>query len=133
MKDGETMTNQEIFNISVTHLRKQNAKSYLAKDDPKNTDGEMCAYRSPDGKQCAAGPLIQDDKYDPEMEGKAFFAVNQEFNLGYSSLDYSNINCNIKLISVLQSIHDREPIENWENKFEETSRIFNLVLPSTEG
>ena len=53
---------QEVFDQIVTHLLTQNKQSKYYKDLRT-----FCAYRSGDLK-CAAGCLIDDDEYSPEME-----------------------------------------------------------------
>lgn len=38
---------------------------------PSNQNGStFCMYRNPEGRACAAGVLIPDDKYDSDMEAK---------------------------------------------------------------
>ena len=53
-------TEQEIFDQVVTHLAKQRIGSFM--------EGKGCAYRGEGGTMCAAGCLIADDEYDPQMD-----------------------------------------------------------------
>lgn len=53
---------QEIFDKVYTHLEQQGGASAL--------ETGACLYRSEDGKMCAVGCLIPDDKYDPKFEGE---------------------------------------------------------------
>ena len=55
------MTPQEIFDTVVTHLR--------GMEKPSAYGDGSCAYRGMDGAKCAAGVLIPDEIYSPEMEG----------------------------------------------------------------
>lgn len=61
------MTTQQAFNVIVTALRKQNAKSVLDTTSPLHEGN--CQYRGKDGTKCAAGWLIPDEIYVKEMEG----------------------------------------------------------------
>ena len=54
------MTQQEIFDTVLEHLRKQGKASL-------STEGD-CTYRGPDGTSCAVGCLIPDELYDPLIE-----------------------------------------------------------------
>ena len=55
------MTEQEIFDTVLTHLREQGKAAA--------TDDGGCRYRGPDGTACAVGCLIPDELYDPVIEG----------------------------------------------------------------
>lgn len=57
------MTNQELFDTCLNHLRKQGKRSV-------NSTGD-CLYRAPDGSMCAVGALIPDDKYSPDFENRS--------------------------------------------------------------
>ena len=65
------MTEQEIYDTIITHLRKQGHKSLL--ETPiKRYGGKLvitCAYHGKDGDKCAAGILIADSDYTEKMEG----------------------------------------------------------------
>lgn len=70
-------TLQEVFNIVSLHLLKQVKRSTK---HLKNSWFLACAYRGNEGMKCAAGVLIPDDKYEPEMECKFWDElVPQEF------------------------------------------------------
>ena len=55
------MNNQEFFDKTMEHLRKQGVPS---------ARGTSCLYRGPNGTSCAIGFHIPDELYKPEMEGK---------------------------------------------------------------
>ena len=55
------MTDQEIFNKVLAHLREQGR--------PAELEPGSCAYRAADGATCAVGCLIPDHAYDPCIEG----------------------------------------------------------------
>lgn len=112
------MTLQEIFDTVIEHLRKQNAKSQIS-------DGqrEVCLYRSPEGLKCAAGCLIPDEYYIPEMERNGWEDVVQMFDLP----DYLKDPDSINLVASLQFIHDSIPISFWEIKFKAMAEYYKLV------
>lgn len=56
------MNAQEIFDTVFTKLYEQGKQSV----DPELP--HTCMYRGPDGMKCAAGFLIPDELYRPEME-----------------------------------------------------------------
>lgn len=56
-------TKQQIFD--------QVAVAIIAQGRPSVDDYNGCYYRAPDGSKCAAGHLIPDDEYDPDMENKS--------------------------------------------------------------
>ena len=67
------MTNQEIFDKVSAHLLAQNAKSLAFID---SYQGQACAYRGAEGRMCAAGCLIPDNRYYSGMEGKTVFMLD---------------------------------------------------------
>lgn len=59
------MTKQEYYNLLVDSARNGNFPA----TEPGPL-GPRCKYRTPDGKKCAAGHLIPDHKYSPDMENR---------------------------------------------------------------
>ena len=55
------MTEQEIFDTVLAHLREQGEAATSA--------GGSCRYRGANGTACAIGCLIPDELYDPMIEG----------------------------------------------------------------
>lgn len=77
----------------------QNTLSFFTENPEmiaKNNRG--CAYRAPDGRKCAAGRLIEDKKYRPELEGKIVYSYCVRSALPEW--------VNIDVLCSLQSIHD---------------------------
>lgn len=109
------MTLQEIFDISVKHLLNQNERS-LGPDDDGHS---ICLYRSDNGLQCAAGPLIPDDKYTRSMEGKSFGRVSEIYNLPYNEQQ-------VRFICALQIIHDTWNPVMWREQLEDIAKMYNL-------
>lgn len=112
-------TEQEVFNQVARHLLTQQKVSFL-------TSHDMCAYRSPFGA-CAAGCLLADDEYTPEMEGKSWDQL---------ALSGRVPNEHVELINVLQNLHDEghdlmdqvpsNVFSEWRHRLEEVAEEFNL-------
>lgn len=62
------MNQQEIFDKVFTHIMKQGKPAL-------NSKGE-CVYRGKNGLTCAAGCLIDDEQYSPQMEGTTFVGAS---------------------------------------------------------
>ncbi len=92
---------QAVFDKVVAHLRQQNARS-------TEEGSESCMYRGAKGRMCAAGCLIPDSEYTPDMEGGAV-----------DSLAFFDDWCpnSSNLISRLQRLHDAGEPDDWEAGF----------------
>ncbi len=111
------MNNQEVFDIVVRHLRKQNAASVVSEP------GSACAYRGTEGRKCAVGILIPDEIYHPYMEEKSIeyvMAANPETK---------KWECDMCLLSELMTIHDSYPVNRWEQEFRSVANAYNLTIP----
>ena len=93
------MEAQEIFDTVVAHLYRQKVVSVMVYEDSKI--GTICAYRGENGTKCAAGVLIPDEYYKPEMENETIF------NLTYSFKVPDFLKTNLQLIRELQRLHDK--------------------------
>lgn len=82
-------TAQEVFEYVVDFMLTQDAAS-------TNPDG-LCLYRNAEGKKCAAGCLIPDESYDPEIESVRWSEITD--SMGISRI-------HMELILQLQSAHD---------------------------
>ena len=111
-------TSQQVFDQVVDHLRKQGKQAYDYVND-------ACAYRvmSSDGEvlKCAAGCLIGDDEYTPEMDnndaGTAWEALVER---GQAPDAHKG------LIWQLQRVHDGNFFE-WETGFAEVASTYDLT------
>lgn len=97
------MNNQELYNQVIRNIINQGGPSI---DD----ESEACVYRNKNGRMCAAGPFIPNDKYTPEMEeepifwkfnkdGKIHHEMNPRFENVFDDID-------IVFLSKLQWLHD---------------------------
>lgn len=96
------MTDQELYNKVCDHLEAQGIQA-------KTGLGGICAYRGFNNSKCAAGCLILDEHYSPEMEGGV---VSPNFE-GYKNelvrkaLIESGVDSSqLALVSMLQNAHD---------------------------
>lgn len=91
-----TLTAQQIFDTVATHLLQQGRKAVIRNSEKS----ESCRYRTPEGLKCAVGCLIEDEEYQPEMEGRG---VHTLAGLG---LLPSRLSPFVDLLKALQRIHD---------------------------
>jgi hypothetical protein len=109
------MGQQATFDKVVNHLRRQNARAMGAFG--------LCRYRVVNGRRCAVGCLIPDDKYSPSLEG-------QSLDLPDSSQDLRAIleqeGHDVSLVRQLQMIHDTVLIHHWETEFEKLAGKYKL-------
>jgi hypothetical protein len=109
-KESIIMNQQEIFDTVVTHLFKQKHRAF-------GLTG--CLYRTPSGEKCAAGVLIPDEYYKPEMEKKYINTIPRDW-LPTWFFDGKNLS----LIQALQGVHDN--FESWKSP-ENMLTILDLV------
>ena len=111
------MTNQVIFDKVSAHLLAQNAKSMAFID---KFQGQACAYRGAEGRTCAAGCLIPEERYASRMEGKTVYQIDF-FNIEFK-FDQ------LHLIRGLQEIHDDLSVADWRAGLQQLANRFNLTL-----
>jgi len=117
------MTNQEIFEKVVAHLRQQGGPAMAPSEKVPNL--MVCRYRTPDGLKCAIGCLIHDDDYIAEIEGACAtdsvvvgrlpFSVETDDRRG--------------LLVDLQEVHDHTDPEQWETALVGIALKYQLVYP----
>ncbi|SAL02845.1 hypothetical protein AWB80_08451 [Caballeronia pedi] len=101
---------KEIYERVSEHLLTQRAVS--------EDDNGSCRLRSPEGRKCAIGSLVNDDLYEPELEGIgiSYYRHAQDGKL-LQALFASNVNAYdpniIDLLIELEEIHDYADIDEW--------------------
>lgn len=111
------MTNQEIFDKVVAHLRQQKVRS---------VEGNACMYRGPEGLKCAVGCLINDDAYSHDLEGKVAGAIEVRCALLASGVPADDGDT-IDMLRRLQNVHDDMPCDRWEEYFKYFALHHNLT------
>lgn len=112
------MTDQELFDKVAAHLRAQNARAVDARGN--------CQYRTEDGKRCAAGCLILDEHYAPELEGKC--ALHDDV---WPRLRASGVaDRQAALVRALQNVHDHWSVDKWESELAHVAERHNLTPPA---
>lgn len=98
-------TQQELFDISLQHIRKQGKPSVNIRHRDLGRPEISCVYRSEDGCGCAAAPFIVD--YTPTLEN------NSISNLAGSRPQHVDPRAlaNIELVTQLQQAHDNTAID----------------------
>lgn len=125
------MTNQEIFDKVLTHLRAQGVAAIT---------GSECSYRAQkdDGvHMCAVGCLIKDEFYDPNFEGenatdpRVLNALAQSLGVKGSFTDITR-----NLLRDLQVAHDHEldnfGLDDWEAQMKNIARNYELTYSMTK-
>jgi hypothetical protein len=109
------MGHQTTFDRVVSHLRRQNARAMGAFG--------LCLYRAANGRRCAVGCLIPNDKYSSDLEG-------QSLDLPDSSKELRAIleqeGHDLGLVRQLQVIHDTVLIHHWETELEKLAGRYKL-------
>lgn len=110
------MTRQEMFDTAAKHLLTQRTRS-IGEDD------NYCNYRGQQGRMCAIGPMIPDEKYSPEMEGLVVGNGVVWNAMGLDSDDPDNLKT---LARKLQCIHDTFAPTAWPYKLLAVALEYNL-------
>jgi hypothetical protein len=114
------MNKQDAFNTVCEHLMKQGEKAR----DSGNTDWNNCVYRAPDGKKCAVGCLIPDDKYSDMMEGLSAWDLIGQYP--WFCQEFGSMG---DMLRDLQAIHDTQSVDSWPINLFITAGTYNLTLP----
>lgn len=101
-------TAQQVFDQVARHMLTQNARS---------TNGAVCKYRE-GGLKCAAGCLIGENEYLPELENKSWSVLQGRGKVPKEHAD---------LICELQRVHDgRIDVFNWPLHLRQLAKNENL-------
>jgi hypothetical protein len=93
-------TEQQVFDQVARHLLTQNKKSL-------DVCTHSCVYSDGSGLMCAAGCLMSDEEYSPDMEGFGWLSLVNE---GKVSENHDH------MIRTLQSIHDSHEPVDWVSR-----------------
>lgn len=122
LKNLKDATAQQVFDQVVNHLRKQGVASIC-----KNTGD--CLYRHGELK-CAAGALIADDEYRPEMDDQDSPGTSWRSLINRGLVEST---LHDTLIGDLQNLHDSNwPDNERELKFASLAKRHNVVFTAKE-
>jgi len=121
------LTTQEVFDKVAVHLLTQNSKSVeivshsFNESDLASPLTVNCRYRGEEGKSCAVGCLIPDDRYDTSIEGGSVESWRvQEILYAMDLQDH------VKILSKLQYIHDATEVGDWKNKLKKMAEEYSI-------
>lgn len=104
------LTKAEVFQKVKSHLLEQGCKS----SNPKN---DMCLYRGPSGRKCAAGVLIDDEHYSEALE-----TSRSDTPVVIAALIASGVpRAAISMVRELQAVHDEMSVSRWPVGLEEVA------------
>jgi hypothetical protein len=116
---------QVLFDYIVNALRKQGCRSL-------DIGTEFCRYRGSNGTKCAAGHVITDDEYNPNIEGKLIqFLVVENGKIEYNRI-IENTSKNIDILRALQQTHDNFDVKDWEERFNSNAQSLGLKYTPKE-
>lgn len=116
---AEIKTTAQLLEWVKAHAREQ---GYKATEDSFEWSTPSCMYRTSDGKACFVGCLITNEEYRPQFEGiSADGLIRTIDELDERSLEDLRefLKTHKSVLDKLQSIHDRCPVEVWEEGFAE--------------
>lgn len=117
LKTLEQATAQEVFDQVAKHMLTQGVRSSGTIIETDGAESKGCKYRGDNGLMCAAGCLIADDEYNPEMENKMWEAMVRH---GFAPPAHKD------LIKYLQEVHDTSDAESWRKLLRNIAEMFNL-------
>jgi hypothetical protein len=104
------LTSQQLFDKVATHLFTQGRP---AKKSYNNSATPACAYRGNDGTKCAAGCVMPDEAYTPDVEGASINTFKEhgrlegQFGEFFPEVDPKDMD----LLGSLQIAHDNDESE----------------------
>lgn len=102
------LTRQEMFDKVVEGLASQDFQQSVSVYRI-NDEGDVdfgCVYRGENGLKCAAGWLIPDELYDPNMENRLATGIIKQYPQCNEYLECSDDDRFDKLVNELQGAHD---------------------------
>lgn len=114
------MDQQEIMEAAAKHLLAQGERSTLF---------GTCQYRDREGRMCAVGVLIPDERYHEDMEGcpikEGCRATDSNLHRLLAELYGEH---SFPLLAALQSVHDLNRPADWAERLGQVARRFGLQV-----
>jgi hypothetical protein len=117
-------TQQDIADIVIPHMVKQNCKSTPT---PHSSSWTSCMYRGHNNTMCAVGCLIKEQFYNKKLEGSNVMSFEVIKALKSSGVCTSQFN--MDLLKDFQRIHDSIHPDFWKQQFELVIQKYNLKMP----
>ena len=117
------------------HIKRHSTPSSLifAASEPKLKFGDRLrakryVFTAPDGKSCAAGCLIPDDRYQPSFEYTVVGGTEAIHNnrANAVTLLMEELGHDINLVQALQSVHDDAEVALWEGRLKQIAEDFGV-------
>ena len=124
LKNLKDATAQQVFDQVAIHLRTQKVQSKKPDPDSLSGNSNMCAYRGGNGLKCAAGALIADDEFVPEMDMADEGGVGTSWHCLIKRKLVESTQHDV-LIAALQAVHDSD-YTPFEKGLETTAARHNL-------
>lgn len=121
------LTMQEVYDKVCNHLTAQGRKA-VSLTERNGYGSPACLYRAANGNKCAAGCLILDKFYFLHLENKNVGNLLVLDALLKSGVDVADPNI-LRLVSVLQGIHDFFEPEEWKRKLIDLGEEYKLEIP----
>ena len=122
---------QMAFNEMFEGLRNQDFRQSIRIRSGRWAGGSVCSYRGMNGRKCAVGHLIPDEKYSPALE-LANGGISDPVVYGSLPEKYGEIE-NGKFLDFLiqaQNIHDRIRVpKNMRDGFMLLASTYHLTIP----
>jgi hypothetical protein len=112
-------TAQEVFDFIAAHLLRQDRKAGVTIEG-----GFSCRYKDASGAKCAAGSLIPDDKYVPQMEERPWFGTYCKKAGVTQAFEFSENHAG--LINSLQALHDNDNVGTWKANLSYLAKRYEL-------
>ena len=115
-------TIREVLSRLETALTAQHERSLTTDKD----GGVICAYRGDEGRKCAVGHLIPDDRYVPEMEAKSVSNLLTHYPLALGKVPSTAM---LKVLQFTQVTHDSHVLSTpWANEFNYIRYTYEGIL-----
>lgn len=125
------MNNQEFFNKSVAHLRKQGCKS-ISTRATTSTGGVLCTYKTTTEAgavlMCAVGGVMTPEvlaDLETSSSSDMYQAIGSIMEK-YESARLLFSGVDPMLLRRMQAVHDVHPVSSWEGLFQIAAESYNL-------
>lgn len=117
------MTKQEIYDTVCKGLAEQGGPSIRCNESGMRT---ACLYRGPGGRKCAAGLLIPDDLYRPDMDTATYTSFRRVVERYPELRELIGVD-NLKLVQSLQDAHDERSVPSPSMTLMDPEEIVNAL------